>query len=111
MKVKHKKIVASFSTEAESIALLEVCEDAIYWNNFISEINKDTFENILGNFLCDNQSFGKYPYNPKYHKRCKYVDFCHHFVRECINNKIVVLPKPNKVNQFFVIKIDGAKFW
>lgn len=83
-----QKTVALSSTEAEYMAISEAAKEAIYLKNLLEE--------LTGTELCitlfnDNQSALNLSANHTYHKRSKHIDIKHHFIREVVSNKQVVL--------------------
>lgn len=81
-----QKTVALSSTEAEYMAIIDACKEAIYLRNLINEIH--------GGFNCitvynDNQGANKLCYNPVFHERSKHIDIRYHFIRDNIEKGIV----------------------
>lgn len=83
-----QKTVALSSTEAEYMAISEAAKEAIYLRNVLSELIGFTICVALFN---DNQSAQKLSINPVFHKRSKHIDVRHHFIREAISNKHVIV--------------------
>lgn len=83
-----QKTVALSSTEAEYMAISEAVKEAIYLKGLLYE--------LMGTALCvnlfsDNQGAIKLSANDTYHKRSKHIDIRHHFVRQVIAEKQIVL--------------------
>lgn len=83
-----QKTVALSSTEAEYMAISEAAKEAIYLKNLLNE--------LTGNVHCislynDNQSAINLSASHIYHKRSKHIDIRHHFIREVISNKQILL--------------------
>lgn len=69
------------TTEAEFVAASEGAKEAIWLSRLINEISG--FSKIVSNILfVDNASAEKLIKNPEFHKRSKYIEIRHYFVRE-----------------------------
>lgn len=85
---RKQKTVALSSTEAEYISLTDTCKEGLFIRKFLKDIiNK----NIVITIHNDNQSALKLCKNSLYHSRTKHIDVRHHFIRQCVNDKIVKL--------------------
>lgn len=85
---KKQRTVALSSTEAEYMGLSEAAKEAIYLKSLLRELLGKSFTVALYN---DNQGAQKLAYNPVFHKRTKHIDIRHHFIRDAVENKEVIL--------------------
>ena len=75
---KKQSTVASSSTEAEYMALLEATKESIWVQRLLSELGQ-TVENANIIFE-DNQGAIALANNPEHHARTKHIDIQYHFV-------------------------------
>lgn len=87
-KSSKQKTVALSSTEAEYMALSDAAKEAIYLKNLLYEITGINDCVIMFN---DNQGAQKLSSNPVFHERSKHIDIRHHFIRQCLSDKIIKL--------------------
>lgn len=84
---RKQRCVALSSTEAEYIAISDVCKDVCFIRNFLSEIVHDLPSTIVYN---DNQSAQKLLEIREYsHKRTKHIDLRYHFVKDLVKNGVI----------------------
>lgn len=89
--------VALSSTEAEYIALSEACRESVSLRALLAELVGGVDCVTLCNsnkeidLYNDNQSAQKLAVNAVYHKRTKHIDVKYHYVRELLEQKLVVL--------------------
>ena len=86
---RKQRTVALSTTEAEYMALAECAKEAIYLKRFICELGFNKLANLK--VFCDNQSAISLAENPTYHARSKHIDIRHHFVRDVVNEKTLIL--------------------
>ena len=86
---KKQSVVALSSTEAEYVAASLACQEAVWLRVLLEDIsfvqNKPTI------IKEDNQGAIALSRNPKYHPRTKHIDIKHHFIRDKVAKKEVVL--------------------
>jgi hypothetical protein len=83
-----QKTVALSSTEAEYYALGDAAKEALYLRQwFIHYTGKTPYINILG----DNQGSMLQADHSTNHNRTKHIDIKHHFIRQCIRDKLFTL--------------------
>lgn len=85
---RKQKTVALSSTEAEYIALSDSCKEGLFIRAFLKEIVK---KDVVLTIYNDNQSAQKLCKNSIYHARTKHIDVRHHFIRQFVNNNIIVI--------------------
>lgn len=93
------------------MTLAEACKEAIYLNRLLNELSDISKCVILYN---DNQSAQKLCLNPVLHKRSKHIDVRHHFIREMIENKIIVvkyLPTSDMPADIFTKGLNNVKHY
>lgn len=84
---RKQRCVALSSTEAEYLAITDVCKDICFIRNFMSEIIPREYHVTIFN---DNQSAQKLMKIKEYcHKRTKHIDIRYHFVKDLIQNNSV----------------------
>ena len=87
---RKQPTVAKFSTEAEYVALNSATQEAIWLRRLTKDFGKQT--DAPTTIYEDNQEATELAKNAKYHSRTKYIDICHHFVRErVVSNEIRVI--------------------
>lgn len=85
---RKQKTVALSSTEAEYISLADACKEGLFIRNFLKDIINKSVIITMHN---DNQSALKLCKTSLFHARTKHIDVRHHFIRQCVNDKIVML--------------------
>ena len=61
----------------------------------------------------DNTSAINISKNPVQHSRTKHIDICHHFIRELVENKTVVIEHvatENQLADIFTKALDSSRF-
>ena len=81
---QKQNIVALSSTEAEFIALTHVTKEALWFQNFITEVIQPLKSPIR--LYSDNQSAITIAYGNQQHTRTKHFDICLYFLRDTIEN-------------------------
>lgn len=85
---RKQRTVALSSTEAEYMSLSDACKEALFIKAFMSECLKLDVKIVVYN---DNQSTIKLSENHMYHARTKHIDVRHHFIREIVENGVIVI--------------------
>ncbi|PKU64369.1 Retrovirus-related Pol polyprotein from transposon TNT 1-94 [Dendrobium catenatum] len=85
--VKKQKTVARSSTEAEYRALATAAMDIIWLQRLLGEFGITSSSPTT--LFCDNISSIALANNPVFHARTKHIEIDFHFVRECINNRLL----------------------
>lgn len=84
---RKQRCVALSSTEAEYLAITDVCKDICFIRSFLSEIIPNEYHVTIFN---DNQSAQKLLQVKEYcHKRTKHIDIRYHFVKDLVQNNSV----------------------
>lgn len=86
---RKQRCVALSSTEAEYLAITDVCKDICFLRNFLSEVMPAEYNVTIFN---DNQSAQKLLLVKEYcHKRTKHIDIRYHFVKDLVQNDNVTV--------------------
>ena len=88
-RAKKQSTVASSSTEAEYMALLQATKESIWIQRLLSELGR-TAKNADVIYE-DNQGAIALAKNPAHHAQTKHIDIQYHFVRDCVENGKVKL--------------------
>ncbi|KAG7582462.1 GAG-pre-integrase domain [Arabidopsis suecica] len=84
---QKQETVALSSCEAEFMAATEAAKQAIWLQELLGEIIKETYEKVL--ILIDNKSAIALTKNHVFHGRSKHIHKRYHFIRECVANEQV----------------------
>ena len=84
---QKQEIVALSSCEAEFMAATEVAKQAIWLQEFLSEVIGKACEKVT--IRVDNKSAIALTKNPVFHGRSKHIHRRFHFIRECVENEQV----------------------
>ena len=88
---KKQPTVALSSTEAEYMAATQACKEAIWWRSLLAELNLGFTESMPTKIFADSQGCIALSKNPEFHARTKHIDVQHHFVREKVAERKVLL--------------------
>lgn len=86
---KRQPTVALSSTEAEYMSLCAAGREAVWLRKLLMELGYDQVGPTT--IFADNQGSLALAKNPVYHSRTKHIDVQHHFIRELIQKKVIVL--------------------
>lgn len=81
-KSQKQKTVALSSTEAEYMGIAEGVKEAVYWSNYMREIELMELTNLT--LYNDNQGARLLTDNPILHQRTKHIDIKYYFIRDII---------------------------
>ena len=90
-RAKKQATVATSSTEAEYMALLEATKESIWIQRLLSELGQKAAIKNTNVIFEDNQGAIALAHNPAHHARTKHIDIQYHFVRDCVENGKVKL--------------------
>jgi len=85
---RKQRTVALSSTEAEYMALSEATKDALYMSGLLGNLGLALTNVVIKN---DNIGAQRLATNPVHHARSKHIDVRHHFVREAVKEKRVLI--------------------
>jgi len=106
---QRQSIVSLSSTESEYLALGTGVKDAIWVSNFLDELGYTCKPLPI---LIDNRSAIQLASNPEFHRRTKYLDVRHHFVRETVKRGIIsitYIPTEENVSDIFTKNLTKAR--
>ena len=81
---KRQQTVALSTTEAEYMAMMRGCQQALWMHNFMSEIG--ITQPLPATLKVDNSSSIALAKSTKGHWRAKHIDIRHHYIRERIQD-------------------------
>ncbi|RVX00702.1 Retrovirus-related Pol polyprotein from transposon TNT 1-94 [Vitis vinifera] len=82
-----QKCVALSTTEAEYIAAAEACKELLWMKCFMQELRFKQQRYVV---YCDNQNAIHLSKNSSYHARSKHIDVRYHWMRDALNNNLVL---------------------
>lgn len=85
---KRQQTVALSTTEAEYMSLASAVQEALWLRQFFKEFEDNEDGTVVN---CDNRSALDLASTTGYHKRTKHIDVRHHFLRQRVENKEIVL--------------------
>ena len=83
---KKQHTVALSTAEAEYVAAALYCTQLLWLRQQVSDFRL-SFSDVP--ILCDNTSAINISKNPVQHARTKHIEIRHHFLRDCVEKKIV----------------------
>ena len=107
---QKQNIVALSSTEAEFIGLTHATKEALWLQNFITEVIQPLKSPIR--LYCDNQSAITIAYGNQQHTRTKHLDIRLYFLRDTIENRqitIQYLPTDQMLADILTKGLPGPK--
>ena len=107
---KKQNSISLSTTEAEYIAAGSCCTQLLWMKQMLEDYS------IVQNTLivyCDNTSTINISKNLVQHSRTKHIDIRHHFIRELVENKSVVIEHvatDKQLANIFTKALDSSKF-
>jgi len=95
---KKQNVVALLSTEAKYIAQTHAAKEAVWLQNFVSEVQGKKEKDIT--LLCDNQGAIVLAKDNKFHSRTKHINLQYHFIYQAVEE--------GKINVKYVPTSDTA---
>ena len=86
---KQQTIVALSSCEAEYIACAHCARQIVWLRSLFEELGFVQSDPTL--LRCDNQGTVVCTHDPHSHSKMKHIDIRIHFIRECVNNRILTV--------------------
>jgi hypothetical protein len=83
-KSRLQPIVATSSTEAEYVATMPACQDAVWLRRLLCELGLSQLSPTL--LRMDNLGAMAISKHPKAHQRTRHIDLRFHYIRECIKD-------------------------
>lgn len=87
---KKQKTIAMSTCNAEYVSLSLACQEALWLRNLLSEINPDLVPEATKIYV-DNKAAIDLAKTTAYKPRSKHIDVRHHFIRDCIERKLIDL--------------------
>jgi hypothetical protein len=84
---KQQAIVALSSCEAEYLSCTHCARQIIWLRSLFNELGYP--QNLPSILYCDNQGTVACTHDPHSHSRMKHIDIRAHFIRSCVNRKII----------------------
>ncbi|KAK2445248.1 putative mitochondrial protein [Trifolium repens] len=107
---KKQNCVALSTAEAEYIAAGSSCSQLVWMKQMLKEY--DVEQDAL-TLYCDNMSAINISKNPVQHSKTKHIDIRHHYIRDLVENKIVVLEHvgtKEQIADIFTKALDAVQF-
>lgn len=107
---KKQNCISLSTAEAEYIAAGSSCTQLLWMKQMLKEYN---IEQDAMTLYCDNMSAINISKNPVQHGRTKHIDIRHHFIRELVENNVVILKHvetENQVADIFTKALDAIQF-
>ena len=107
---KKQNSISLSTAEAEYIAAGSCCTQLIWMKQMLEDYG--IFQDTL-HVYCDNTSAINISKNPVQHSRTKHIDIRHHFIRELVENKTVVIEHVTTEKQLadiFTKALDSTRF-
>ena len=86
---RKQPTIALSTTEAEYMATSQCTKEAMWIRKLLEDVGY-VQENAMP-IMCDNQGCIALAKNPKHHSRTKHIDVQHHFIREKLEEGVVIL--------------------
>ena len=90
---KKQATVALSSCEAEIMAASEAAKEAVYLQDFLTELNLAGESPV--ELSVDNTGARDLAYNPEHHSKTHHIERCHFFIREMVENERLRVPYVN----------------
>ncbi|WJX25548.1 hypothetical protein P8452_14576 [Trifolium repens] len=107
---KKQNCVALSTAEAEYVAAGSSCSQLVWMKQMLKEY--DVEQNAL-TLYCDNMSAINISKNPVQHSKTKHIDIRHHYIRDLVKNKIVILEHvgtKEQIADIFTKALDAVQF-
>ncbi|KAK2417459.1 putative mitochondrial protein [Trifolium repens] len=107
---KKQNCVALSTAEAEYVAAGSSCSQLVWMKQMLKEY--DVEQDAL-TLYCDNMSAINISKNPVQHSKTKHIDIRHHYIRDLVESKIVVLEHvgtKEQIADIFTKALDAVQF-
>jgi hypothetical protein len=92
---QRQKTVATSTLDAEYIASAEAAKEAVWIRNFINDLRIPGIHVKSVPLYIDCNSALKLTHNPEFHAKSKHIDVKHHFIREKVEEGVIVTSRVN----------------
>jgi hypothetical protein len=100
------------STEAEYLALADAGKEAIYFKDIVNDLGIIKIDAPLALYE-DNKGAIDLAHNPKFHSKTNHIDIRHHFIRDCLEHKVISIMKVDtkaNIADGFTKPLGGIQF-
>ncbi|KAM6544009.1 hypothetical protein CsatB_008456 [Cannabis sativa] len=107
---KKQNSISLSTAEAEYIVAGSCCTQLLWMKQMMADYGFDLKTLTI---FCDNTSAINISKNLVQHSRTKHIDICHHFIRELVENKILVLEyveTSKQIADIFTKALDSVRF-
>ncbi|GKA02404.1 putative ribonuclease H-like domain-containing protein, partial [Tanacetum coccineum] len=107
---KKQTIVATSTTKAEYVAAANCYGQVLWVQNQLLDYG---FNFMNTKIHIDNESTICIMKNPIYHSKIKHIEICHHFIRDCLEKKLISVEKIHtdlNVADLLTKPFDGPRF-
>ncbi|KAK9047931.1 hypothetical protein SSX86_033107 [Deinandra increscens subsp. villosa] len=108
---KKQTCVSTSTTEAEYIAASACCGQVLWIQNQMMDYGINFMETPM---YADNTSAISITNNPVKHSKTKHIEIRYHFIRDCVEKKLIKLhhvPTENQLADLFTKAFDEARFF
>lgn len=98
--------------EAEIVALSEAAKEGVYLSRFLSDLGLPSADTVA--LATDNSAARDLAYHPKHHERTKHIERRHFFVRDMVENHMLVVPyvaSSDNMADFFTKPLSATDFY
>lgn len=108
---KKQASIALSSCEAEIVALSEAAKEGVFISRFLDELGYGSDDPLR--LATDNSGARDLSYNPEHHERVKHVERRHFFIRELVEEGLIVVPFVSTHDNLadFLTKPQSAKLF
>ena len=107
---KKQNSISLSTAEDEYIAAGSCCAQLLWMKQMLKDYGFDLDTLTV---FCDNTSAINISKNPVQHSRTKHIDIRHHFIRELVENKTLVLEyieTEKQITDIFTKALDSVRF-
>ena len=92
---QRQRTVATSTLDAEYIASAEAAKEAVWIRNFINDLRIPGIHVESIPLYIDCNSALRLTHNPEFHSKSKHIDVKHHFIREKVEEGVIVTKRVN----------------
>jgi hypothetical protein len=109
---KKQATIALSSCEAEIVALSEASKEAVFLSRYLTELGYPSQSPT--SLATDNEGARALSYNPEHHEKVKHVERRHFYIRELVEEQLLVVPYVNthdNLADFLTKPLPGNSFY